>query len=56
MLGEVMRLMESFYVGEFIPGFSWINDKSRSHEKVEISKEFDEFPDVVVEEHLINMY
>ncbi|XP_031250778.1 cytochrome P450 71A6-like isoform X2 [Pistacia vera] len=53
MLGELTELLGGFNVGDFIPWLSWVNLFNGVDAKVEkVAKEFDEFLDEVVEEHL----
>lgn len=53
MLGEFMRLLGGFYMGDFIPWLAWVDHINGSDAKVEkIAKEFDKFLDVVVDEHM----
>ncbi|KAM2970834.1 hypothetical protein FF2_017740 [Malus domestica] len=52
LLGEFTELLGVFNVGDFIPWLGWINHINGLDAKVEkVAKEFDEFLDVVVEEH-----
>ncbi|KAJ0106343.1 hypothetical protein Patl1_18171 [Pistacia atlantica] len=53
MLGELTELLGGFNVGDFIPWLSWVNLFNGVDAKVEkVAKEFDEFLEEVVEEHL----
>lgn len=53
LLGEFTELLGVFNVGDFIPWLGWIIHINGLDAKVEkVAKEFDEFLDVVVEEHV----
>ncbi|KAL5544056.1 hypothetical protein UlMin_007840 [Ulmus minor] len=54
LLGEFMELLGCFYVGDFIPWLSWISRVNGFDSKVDkIVREFDEFLDGIVDEHLV---
>lgn len=53
LLGELMRLLSSFNVGDFIPRLSWVNKINGLDAQVErVAKAVDEFLDRVVDEHM----
>ncbi|KAL6198782.1 hypothetical protein ACLB2K_028571 [Fragaria x ananassa] len=56
LLGEFMGLLSGFSVGDYIPLLSWVNHFSGLDARVEkVSKEFDEFLDTIVDEHMVNL-
>ncbi|EEF51900.1 cytochrome P450, putative [Ricinus communis] len=53
LLGDFMRLLGSFSVGEYIPFLGWINWINGLNKSVDrTAKELDEFIDAIVEEHM----
>ena len=53
LLGEFVELLGGFNVGDYIPWLAWVEYVNGWSAKVErVAKEFDEFLDGVVEEHL----
>ncbi|GMN56898.1 hypothetical protein TIFTF001_026011 [Ficus carica] len=53
LLGEFMRLLGSFSVGDFIPWLWWVNRINGLDSRVErVAEAFDEFLDGVVDQHL----
>ncbi|GFP88415.1 cytochrome p450 71a8 [Phtheirospermum japonicum] len=53
LLREVLELMGSFSVGEFIPCLKWINYLNGFEIRVEkVAREVDEFLEMVIEEHM----
>ena len=53
LLGEFMRLLGSFSVGDFIPWLWWVNRINGLDSRVErVAEAFDEFLDRVVDQHL----
>ncbi|KAL6319684.1 hypothetical protein AAG906_026746 [Vitis piasezkii] len=53
LLGEFVELLGGFNVGDYIPWLAWVEHVNGWSAKVErVAKEFDEFLDGVVEEHL----
>ncbi|KAJ8752070.1 hypothetical protein K2173_001097 [Erythroxylum novogranatense] len=53
LLGEFSILLGSYSIGDFIPWLSWVNSLTGFDARVEkVAKEFDEFLDGVVEEHV----
>lgn len=54
LLGELMSLLGSFCVGDYIPWLSWVNYVSGTDRAVDrVAKAFDSFLDGVVEEHAV---
>ncbi|KAL8465634.1 hypothetical protein ACS0TY_034928 [Phlomoides rotata] len=52
MLEEFMVLLGTFNVGDYVPWLAWINKINGLDRKVEkIAKQFDEFLEVVIQEH-----
>ncbi|KAG6683778.1 hypothetical protein I3842_12G031500 [Carya illinoinensis] len=52
LLGELMKLLGFFNVGEFIPWLTWVNRINGIDARVEkVYKEFDQFLDGIVEQH-----
>ncbi|KAF8028992.1 hypothetical protein BT93_E1615 [Corymbia citriodora subsp. variegata] len=52
LLADMMGLLGTFNVGDFIPSIAWINKLTGLDAKVElVAREFDQFLDEVVEEH-----
>ncbi|CAL2261275.1 unnamed protein product [Prunus armeniaca] len=53
LLGKFMILSGGFYVGDFIPWLGWVSQINALDARVEkVAKEFDEFLDSVVDEHM----
>jgi len=53
LLEELMGLLGSFNVGDFIPWLAWVNRINGFDARVEkVAKEFDKFLDVIVEQHM----
>lgn len=53
LLGELMILLGSFNVGDFIPWLSWINVVNGFNAKVErVAREFDKFLEGIVDDRL----
>ena len=53
LLGELVELLGGFNIGDYIPWLAWVEYLSGWDAKVErVAKEFDEFLEGVVEEHL----
>ncbi|XP_034216289.1 cytochrome P450 71A26-like [Prunus dulcis] len=56
LLGEFMILLGGFYVGDFIPWLGWVSQINGLDARVEkVAKEFDEFLDCVVDEHMCTL-
>ncbi|KAL6177534.1 hypothetical protein ACLB2K_049060 [Fragaria x ananassa] len=56
LLGDFTELLGGFSVGDFIPWLSWVNHFTGVDARVErVAKEFDEFLDTIVEEHMVNL-
>lgn len=52
LLSDMMKLLGSFSVGDFIPWLRWVNLVNGLDARVEkVSKEFDKFLDEIIEEH-----
>ncbi|KAL0417244.1 UNVERIFIED_CONTAM: cytochrome [Sesamum latifolium] len=53
LLTEVLQLLGSFSIGEFIPCLSWINRVNGFDNRVErVAKEVDDFLEMVIQEHM----
>ncbi|KAK6918122.1 Cytochrome P450 [Dillenia turbinata] len=53
MLGELMELLSSFNVGDYIPSLDWVNDMNGLNRRADkVAKEFDAFLEDVVQEHI----
>ncbi|XP_057804238.1 cytochrome P450 736A117-like [Salvia miltiorrhiza] len=53
LLRELFKLMGAFEIGEFVPWLSWISSVNGFNKRVdEVSKELDEFLEIVVQDHL----
>nr|XP_043619938.1 cytochrome P450 Tp4149-like [Erigeron canadensis] len=52
LLTRSQQLLAAFVVGNYIPWLSWVDGLKRGTDKV--AKEFDEFLDVVIDEHINN--
>ncbi|XP_008239356.1 PREDICTED: cytochrome P450 71A22-like [Prunus mume] len=56
LLVEFMILLGGFYVGDFIPWLGWVSQINGLDARVEkVAKEFDEFLDSVVDEHMCTL-
>lgn len=56
LLEEFMILLGGFYVGDFIPLLGWVSRVNGLDKRVEkVAREFDEFLDSVVEEHMCSL-
>ncbi|KAB2633281.1 cytochrome P450 71A3-like [Pyrus ussuriensis x Pyrus communis] len=56
LLEEFMILLGGFYVGDFIPLLGWVSRVNGLDTRVEkVAREFDEFLDSVVEEHMCSL-
>lgn len=56
LLGELMRLLGAFNVGDFIPWLAWVNRINGFDARVEkVAKEFDKFLDAIVEQHICSL-
>ncbi|KAL5544051.1 hypothetical protein UlMin_007835 [Ulmus minor] len=53
LLGKWQRLLGGFYIGDFVPWLSWLSHLNGLNARMEVAaKEFDEFLEGVIEEHL----
>lgn len=53
LLGELMRLLGAFYVGDFIPSLAWVYHINGFDAQVDkVAKEFDKFMEDILEEHI----
>jgi hypothetical protein len=56
LLGELMRLLGAFNLGDFIPWLAWVNRINGFDARVEkVAKEFDKFLDAIVEQHICSL-
>ena len=53
LLGELMRLLGVFYVGDFIPSLAWVYHINGFDAQVDkVAKELDKFMEDILEEHI----